>query len=208
MTATWYPRYYYIVKHRLTDVHYIGQRVKNDVGVKYFGSGVHWLRHRKQYGWLEVDVVECKYFTDKAEAQKWLDDKITEYGDYWKYDHFANLIPETVDDKASQFGFKHSEETKRRMSEVRKGRPQYGGVRQHSDEARHRMSVLRTGRKLSDEDKRKKSEAHKGKPKSEVHKQAMRGVVKKKVNCPICDRLIGSHNLHRHLPSCEKKNGA
>lgn len=200
----WKPRHYYILKHRLTGKMYIGQRVSNDVGKGYFGSGKYWNRHRKQHGWLDIDVIELHFFENKKDAQLWLDDQKVKFGEYWKGNLFANLIPETVDDKASQLGFKHSDETRQRMSLVRSGRSQMGGVKQHSVESKMRMSDKRKGRILSEEDKRRKSIALAGIPKSEAHKQAMRKE-KRKVNCPLCDRLLGSHNLHRHLKACELK---
>ena len=113
----------------------------------------------------------------------------------------ANKVPETTDDKATRKGFKHTEETKKRMSEIRKGRYQFGGVKHHSDESRKKMSDHRKGRKLTNEDKRKKSEAHKGKPKTEEHKLALRKP-KAKVECSICGRIIGSHNIKRHQSVC------
>ena len=126
--------------------------------------------------------MENIYFTDKNQAQAWLDHQEDIHGDYWLTEEFANKVPETTDDKATRKGFKHTEETKKRMSEIRKGRYQFGGVKHHSDESRKKMSDHRKGRKLTDEDKRKKSEAHKGKPKTEEHKLALRKP-KAKVEC-------------------------
>lgn len=201
----WYPRNYYILKHRLTGKMYIGQRKSNDVGIKYFGSGKYWINHRKKYGYIDIDILEITYFLHKEDAKKWLQNQIEKYGEYWLREDFANLIPESTDNYANQLGNKHSIETKARMSKIRKGRQQFGGVTSHSEESKKKMSNSRKGRILSEEDKLKKSLALKGKPKTEQHKEAMRGVVKRKVGCPICDRIVGSHNLHRHLKSCENK---
>lgn len=201
MQRNWYPRNYYILRHNKTGKMYIGQRERCDVGTTYFGSGVDWCRHRKEYGWKDITVIETNYFTDKDHAQMWLDHQEVVYGEYWLADEFANKVPETTDDKATQKGFKHSEETKRMMSEVRKGRPQAGGVKHHSEESKKNMSDQRKGRKLTDEDKRKKSESQKGKPKTEEHKMAMR-IPKVKVECEGCGRIIGSHNIKRHQRVC------
>lgn len=203
-TLEWKPRHYYILQHRLTGMRYIGQRVRNDVGTKYFGSGVYWKRHRKKYGWLDIDVLELEYFDNAQSAQQWLDKQYLKYGEYWINDAFANLRPETTEDQTSQKGFKHSDETKQRISLIRKGRAQSGGVKIHSEESRSKMSKSQTGKTLSEEDKLKKSKALKGKPKTEKHKQNMRKT-KLKVNCPLCDRLLGSHNLTRHYNVCKTK---
>lgn len=56
--------------------------------------------------------------------------------------------------------FKHSEESRRKISESLKGK-------KHSEETRRKLSEMRKGKKLSDEHKRKMSEALKGRKFSE-----------------------------------------
>jgi len=56
----------------------------------------------------------------------------------------------------SSFGFKHSEESKRKMGEASLGR-RLGS--KHSEETKIKMSEVRKGRKYSEETKRKMSEA-------------------------------------------------
>ena len=70
-------------------------------------------------------------------------------------------------------GYKHTPETRRKMSEARKGKPL-------SDETRCKMSEVKKGKPLSDEHKRKMSEAQKGeknhnfgKPFTEEHKRKL-----------------------------------
>ena len=64
-------------------------------------------------------------------------------------------------------GFKHSDETRKKRSEYRKGK-------KHSDETRSKMSKIRKGKKckpFTEEHKRKLSEANKGKKLSEEHRR-------------------------------------
>ena len=60
----------------------------------------------------------------------------------------------------------HSEETKRRMSEAKKGEnnPNYG--KKHSEEARRKQSEAKIGKKLSAEHRQKSAEAQKGRKRS------------------------------------------
>lgn len=197
----WCPRHYYVLKHTTTNVMYIGQRIKNDVGTAYFGSGRRWVRHRRKHGWKDVSVEELHFFSLREDAQRWLDEQVVKYGEYWKDIGFANLIPETTDDYASQLGRRHSGDVRQHLSEVRKGRPQSGGVKQHSDESKQMMSSKRKGRKLAEEDRLKKSLAQKGRPKSESHIQAMRRP-KRKAICINCGNEFGSHVLPRHYIKC------
>lgn len=61
----------------------------------------------------------------------------------------------------------HSDESKQRMSDKRKGIPK-------TDEHKHLLSKSRLGTSQSEETKRKKSESLKGKPKSDIAKQKAR----------------------------------
>ena len=80
-------------------------------------------------------------------------------------------------------GKKHSEETKRKISESCKGRKHTEETKQKlskslknriiTEETRRKMSDCKKGIKFSDEHKRKLSEAHKGKPHSEETKQKL-----------------------------------
>ena len=76
--------------------------------------------------------------------------------------------------ESSIFGKHHSEETKKKMSETRKGEkhPFYG--KHHSEESRRKMSEVRKGKHHSEETKRKMGEIRKGKklkPFSKEHKR-------------------------------------
>ena len=63
-------------------------------------------------------------------------------------------------------GITHSEESRRKMSEAHKGKT-------HSEESRRKISETRKGKTLSEETKRKLSEVRKGKTFSEEHKRKL-----------------------------------
>jgi hypothetical protein len=71
---------------------------------------------------------------------------------------------EETKEKIRQIKLNQSDETKRKISDTKKGRPM-------SEETKAKMR----DRKLSDETKQKLSEAHKGKTLSEEHKKKLRG---------------------------------
>ena len=69
------------------------------------------------------------------------------------------------------YGKHHSDESKKKMSEVRKGKPK-------TKEWRKRIGEANKGKKMSEEARRKVSEANKGKHLSEEHKKKLSEVNK------------------------------
>ena len=59
-------------------------------------------------------------------------------------------------------GFRHTEETKRKMSEARRGEKNYFYGKHHTEESKNKLSKANKGRKTSEETKKKLSEVNKG----------------------------------------------
>lgn len=74
----------------------------------------------------------------------------------------------------TMLGRKHSEETKRKMSEAKQGKKNYWWGKRHTMESRRKMSEAQQGRKFSLEHRRKISEAMKGRKLSPEHRQNIR----------------------------------
>lgn len=96
-------------------------------------------------------------------------DKLIEREQYWidYYRENGETLYNICLIAGNNLGLKFSEEAKRRLSKIRKGR-------KHSEESKRKMSVAKTGVALSDETKAKISASKKGVPRgplSEEHKK-------------------------------------
>ena len=74
---------------------------------------------------------------------------------------------ESLKGNKNSLGYKHTTETKQKMSESRKGKK----LPKFSEEHRRKISEAQKGKKLSDEHKKKISESEKGKKLSDEHKK-------------------------------------
>ena len=124
----------------------------------------------KQYGRRDLNEGALVNMTDGGE------------GIFNPSDEVRSKISETHKGKTSSMkGKKHTEETKRKMTESQKGNKNSLG-KKLSDETRKRMSEAK--KKISDETKRKLSEAKKGRKLSEEHKRKLSEAKKGKVRGP------------------------
>ena len=131
-------------------------------------------------------------------------------------------------------GIKHSETTKKLLSELKKGQvlstnhkhkisESMKGRGDISDDHKHKISESMKGRVLSAETKQKMSLAKIGKPKSEEHKQKMserkKGLAlsdehkqnlrktKRTLQCPHCSKIGGSNGMVRfHFDKCKSRH--
>lgn len=68
-------------------------------------------------------------------------------------------------------GFKHTEETRKKLSDAHRGKPSPMKGKCHSSKAKEKMSASRKGKPKSPEHKAKMADSHKGKHLSEATKQ-------------------------------------
>jgi len=170
----------------------------------YRGSGTPIQKAIKKYGiqafeWSIIDTAICKEILNEKE-------------EYWisylnsKAPNGYNL---TDGGDGQSKGFRHSEESKKKISEAGKGHTV-------TKEAREKLSNFLTGKKLAEETCKKISIANKGKlkgkPKSEDHKRKLSASLKGRVS-PMKGRHLSedskskiSKSLEGHFVTEETKN--
>lgn len=90
------------------------------------------------------------------------------------------------------YGFKHSEESKKKISEAHKKNPYWLG-KSFSEKTKQKMSISHKGKSLSTETKQKISDAHKGKKFSEEHRKNISLSKKGNKNPMFGKKLTESH---------------
>lgn len=169
--------------------------------------------HRNKY--LEVSVKDYEYsrnlysesrkdFVYTEEMRKKMSDsqkgKVGEKNSFYGKKHTEESRKKMSESAKNR---KASEETKKKMSIIRKGR-------KHTEESRKKMSDSAKNKIVSDETKLKLSKLRKGVKLSEEQKikisKSMKGIEKPKTSCDICGREIATIMLDRHKNSCINKN--
>lgn len=185
----------YITTNLINGKKYIGRDSKNDP--KYLGSGHGLLRAIKKYGkqnFKKEILEECADFDELQEREEyWLN-----YYDAGRNDEFYNMhnhssggslginISDETRKKLRDFnlGKKLSLETRRKMSESRRGNKNHFFGKTHSDESREKIKEARRNQviHISEETKQKISDAQKGIPRkkhSEESKQKIKESLKR-----------------------------
>lgn len=187
------PTWLYIKKHNVTGLRYFGKTTQKDP-IKYKGSGVRWRKHLEKHG-DDVTTIWVRLFEDK---QQLTDYALTfsKENNIVESQNWANLKLE--DGLSGGRDGKHSEESKRKMSEARKRQI-------FSEETKQKMSSSKKGKKsptagmkfpnrpiVSSETRKKLSDVKKGIPKEHYR-------------CPHCNREIaGASNAKRwHFDNCQ-----
>jgi len=104
--------YLYVKTHDVTGLKYFGKTERKDP-MKYLGSGKYWLRHLKSHG-EDITTEIVASFDDREKASLYAIE-FSKTHNIVESEEWANLIYETVKDGV--FGYSHTEETKRRLSE-------------------------------------------------------------------------------------------
>jgi hypothetical protein len=170
------PTYLYIKQHSITGLKYFGKTIKDPY--TYNGSGKYWCNHIKVHGKEHIVTLwVSEPYTDTSIAEFAL--KFSAENDIVNSKKWANMMPENGLDGGS---VKHTDETKSKMSEAKKGKSfseeHKANIsaakkgKMHTDETKSKMSEAK--QQMSDETKSKMSEAKKGKMHTEESKVKMR----------------------------------
>ena len=107
-------------------------------------------------------------------------------------DHYKSFIPKygyNMNPAAEgRFGAKHSEETKKRLSEIGMGKTPWNKGKSFSEEVKRKMSETKKGKKVSKETRRKMSISQKGRKYSEETRRKMSESQKGNKNAIGCKR--------------------
>ena len=117
---------------------------------------------------------------EHAEAHRKLYEEYGRWEDYYAYMGLSGQVGKDeiwdgiYHNRKTFLGKKHTEETKKKISETKKRQERLGLTKAHNEEWRKNQSEKMMGHKSYETQKRAVSEAMKGKPKSEEAKQKMR----------------------------------
>ncbi len=158
----------YTLYHKISPLglNYLGS-TKNVDPIKYKGNGTYWKLHLKKHNFKRQDIKTIILFEtfDKYEIRR-MGLYYSQLFNVVESEEWANLIPESGD---GVHGGRLSEEHKRKLSIS-------SSNKKNSKETREKISKANKGRKLSEETKMKIAIAHTGKklgPLSEEHKRRL-----------------------------------
>jgi hypothetical protein len=206
--------YLYVKTHNKTGLKYLGKTTAKDPN-NYRGSGTFWIRHIKKHSYdvtTEIifqteDVEELakmgKHYSDLynvVASKEWANLK-EEVGDGgWDFVNTDSKIKEKrktwIGPQNGFYGKKHSEETKRILSEKTKKQIFPPRTAEHNEKIKKAL----TGKLFTDERKKNISDAKKGKP---AHNKGLSDV---KVECPHCKKTGGRSAMKKwHFDKCKMK---
>ena len=147
--------YLYIKACSHCGLKYFGKTIQNPY--IYAGSGKYWLRHLRKHGaksttekvWTFTSQDECTDFALEFSKERGIVES----------DAWANLKPETATDGGVYIvGWNHTDEAKEKISKALRGKKRAP----LSEEHKRKLSEAGRGRKHSEETKRRRSESKKG----------------------------------------------
>lgn len=151
-------KYYYVYKitNLVNGKIYIGKHSTTNLNDNYMGSGVVLHQAYQKYGLENFNKEVIQFYTSEEELNQ---------GEIYWIARFNSTDPNVGYNRT--FGGEGGgllEETKRKISETKKGKPR-------SEETRRKLSEVMKGKKLSEETKRKIGEAQKGKTLTVEHRR-------------------------------------
>ena len=207
--------YIYRITNKINGKTYIGQHKYKDLNDNYMGSGILITRAQKKYGMenFEKEIlysrIQYKKTADGMEKFAIAKERALGKAEYNISDggqggplHKGKCHSEETKRKLSDLrkGIRHTEEWKIRHSDAMKGtnNPFYG--KRHSEETRKKISEARKGYKVSEETRKKISETNRGKHwynNGEINvkaKECPEGFVKGR----ICKLVDGKKSIARY----------
>ena len=134
---------------------YFGKTTKNINN--YSGSGLHWLRHLKKHNKGHENIF-IHYFKNE-EICSWFAEQYSLINDIVNSDKYFNLIYENGLDGGDTFSMKSEKEKsiiRKKLSKKGENHPMYN--KKHSEESRKKISESKKGKKRSQETRQKISE--------------------------------------------------
>ena len=172
--------YIYLITNNLNGKIYVGKHSTDNLNDGYMGSGVALHRAYNKYG-QENFTKKILAFADTEEKLNWFERF------YIKKYHARTNGYNLTDGGDGVLGIQFSEETKRKLSEWRKGKPGPNNGKKMSEETKYKISETlkgkpgpNKGKPMSEEQKHKISKTLKGKPMSEEHKQKLKDAWKRR----------------------------
>jgi hypothetical protein len=185
--------YLYKKTHKNTGLKYLG-KTKQDP-FKYPGSGKYWKLHLKTHGNI-TDTEIIKICNNTDEIKYWG----LYYSNLWNIvesDEWANLRPEDGDGGTTFLGYKHTEKSKKIISETHKNKPK-------SKEHIKKMSQNRKGFSWGNHTEESKKKIRKHKHTEEFKNKLSES--RKGINNPMFGKTLSEETKQKISDSLKKRN--